>query len=299
MTSPKCIPFRPHDFMYDPIFTVSGPVDHYKAAIAAKMSTAKFQICPIFPNMFSDLPSRPQVQYVRRRTTLKAPPPFKPRLPPEPPDPHLRRQPDVLGADRLKFFCPIVNFPTKEALPYLAFPTYKIEKIPKKIKKPPEGKALTFDVGVETDYRESGAQTDPWEPPYVIVGEGDPEVLKLEFLKWGSGLPAGIHEVQLIERARMKAAWEKVIQPNINDENSLIQFRDYLEALERDEWAFREKEIAEIQELRLQLLENMLKEIHEKSHCRIEMKMNGFIERQNALKDEKLAKIRKQAARGT
>nr|CAH7724054.1 unnamed protein product [Callosobruchus chinensis] len=97
----------------------------------------------------------------------------------------------------------------------------------------------------------------------------------------------------------MKAAWEKVIQPNINDENSLIQFRDYLEALERDEWAFREKEIAEIQELRLQLLENMLKEIHEKSHCRIEMKMNGFIERQNALKDEKLAKIRKQAARGT
>lgn len=26
----------------DPIFTVSGPVDHYKAAIMAKMSAAKF-----------------------------------------------------------------------------------------------------------------------------------------------------------------------------------------------------------------------------------------------------------------
>lgn len=26
----------------DPIFTVSGPVDHYKAAIVAKMSSIKF-----------------------------------------------------------------------------------------------------------------------------------------------------------------------------------------------------------------------------------------------------------------
>ncbi|CAH2019708.1 unnamed protein product [Acanthoscelides obtectus] len=168
----------------------------------------------------------------------------------------------------------------------------------KKIKKAATAKTLTFDVGTETDYRESGAQTDPWEPPYVVVGDGDPEVLKLEFLKWGSGLPAGVREVQLIERARMKAAWEKVIQPNVNDENSLVQFRDYLEALERDEWAFREQEIAEVQELRLQLLENMLDEIHEKSHTRTEMKMNSFIERQNALKEEKLSKIRKQAARG-
>ncbi|CAH2016773.1 unnamed protein product [Acanthoscelides obtectus] len=299
MASARCMPFRPHDFMYDPIFTVSGPADHYKAAIAAKMSTAKFQICPIFPNMFSDLPSRPRVQYVRRRPTLKAPPPFKRRLPSEPTDPRLQRQPDVLGKDRLKFFCPIINFPTKEALPYVAFQTYKIERIPKKekIKKAATAKTLTFDVGTETDYRESGAQTDPWEPPYVVVGDGDPEVLKLEFLKWGSGLPAGVREVQLIERARMKAAWEKVIQPNVNDENSLVQFRDYLEALERDEWAFREQEIAEVQELRLQLLENMLDEIHEKSHTRTEMKMNSFIERQNALKEEKLSKIRKQAAR--
>lgn len=50
-----------------------------------------------------------------------------------------------------------------------------------------------------------------------------------------------MHEVRLIERARMKAAWEKVIQPNIKEPNSVIQFRDYLEALERDEWAFREQ----------------------------------------------------------
>lgn len=63
----KCFSYRPHDYIYDPIFTVSGPTDHYKAAIAARMSIAKFQICPIFPNMFSDLPQYPRVQYVRRK----------------------------------------------------------------------------------------------------------------------------------------------------------------------------------------------------------------------------------------
>ncbi|KAJ8936325.1 hypothetical protein NQ318_007174 [Aromia moschata] len=104
-------------------------------------------------------------------------------------------------------------------------------------------------------FRESSAQTIPWEPPYVLMEEGDPEILKLDFLKWGnklyedmllvsgSGLPAGMHEVELIERARMKAAWEKNMKPNANDPSSLKQFRDYLEALERDEWAFREQSI--------------------------------------------------------
>lgn len=67
MPSTTCFPYRPHDYIYDPIFTVSGPTDHYKAAIAARMSTAKFQICPIFPNMFSDLPHYPRMQMVARK----------------------------------------------------------------------------------------------------------------------------------------------------------------------------------------------------------------------------------------
>ena len=50
-----------------------------------------------------------------------------------------------------------------------------------------------------------------------------------------------MHEVRLIERARMKRAWENTVKPDINDESSLQRFRDYVEALERDEWAFREK----------------------------------------------------------
>ncbi|KAG5880181.1 hypothetical protein JTB14_001671 [Gonioctena quinquepunctata] len=294
MATSHCFPYRPHDYMYDPIFTVSGPIDHYKAAMVARMSTAKFQICPIFPNMFSDLPNHPRIQLVRRRAT-PAPPYKDPKTRPRAHDPALHRQPDVLGADRLKFFCPIVNFPPKDALPHQQIVTFKIEKVAKKKSATTDAKKMDFHM--ETDYRDSSAQTDPWEPPYKIIGNGNPEILKLSFLNWGSGLPAGMHEVRLIERARMRASWEKAIEPDIKNDQSLEHFRDYLEALERDEWAFREQEITEIQELRMQLLEKMLNEIHEKSQTRAELKMKNFAAKKEAEKMEQLTKIRKKTAR--
>lgn len=100
MPSVKCFPYRPHDYMYDPIFTVSGPTDHYKAAGIAKMSTTKFQICPIFPNMFSDLPHYPRVQYVRRKQAPLLS--YREKLEGlrKLDDPFLHRIPQVIGADR-------------------------------------------------------------------------------------------------------------------------------------------------------------------------------------------------------
>lgn len=99
MRSSKCFPYRPHDYMYDPIFQVSGPTDHYKAALVAEMSAAKFQICPIFPNMFSDLPHYPRVQLVKRRTappmSYKEKKTYIKNF-----DPALHKKPDILGADR-------------------------------------------------------------------------------------------------------------------------------------------------------------------------------------------------------
>lgn len=200
--------------------------------------------------------------------------------------------------NRYKFFCSIINFPPKEGLPHQYYPTFKIEKVEKKIaKKTVQENHTAISVLVETKYRESSAQTHPWQPPYTVIGEGDPELLKLDFLKWTCGLPAGMQEIRLIERSRMRAAWEKAIEPQIDDEQSLVRFRDYLEALERDEWTFREKEINEIQELRLQLLENMLNEIHEMSKTRTEMKMKHFIEKKEAEKEFLLQKIRKKTTR--
>lgn len=63
--------------------------------------------------------------------------------------------------------------------------------------------------------------------------------MTLAHLTWGHGLPAGVHEVQVINRMRIKRAWEAILPPmdtpaNIKMRNSIIT------ALEIDEWAFRE-----------------------------------------------------------
>lgn len=50
--------------------------------------------------------------------------------------------------------------------------------------------------------------------------------------------------------------------------------------------------------MRLELLEKMLNEIHQKSKKRTQMKLQNFIAIKQAERDEQIAKIRKKAARG-
>ncbi|KAK5637774.1 hypothetical protein RI129_000045 [Pyrocoelia pectoralis] len=262
---------RPNDYLYDPLFTVSGEKDYYKAAMAAKLSSAKYAICPIFPNMFSDLPHQPRQVIVMRKTNSV--PQFE-QLP------QLNKSVDIHGVDRYKFFhC--VTTPK-----YVFTPPSSPQKSTRKRNKI-----------VQTKYRESSAQTIPWQPSnYIITDDSNPELLMLDFLKWGSGLPAGMHEVRLIERARMKRAWENSLPP-VTDEASLEKRRALTEAMERDEWAFREQEIQDIQDLRLQLLVEMLNELHTKSHVRTEMKLKSFCKTKLAEKDEKLKTLRRNADR--
>lgn len=51
-----------------------------------------------------------------------------------------------------------------------------------------------------------------------------------------------MHELRLIERARMKRKWEQSMPP-ITGPESLNKRRMIIEAIERDEWAFREQVI--------------------------------------------------------
>ena len=68
--------------------------------------------------------------------------------------------------------------------------------------------ARTRTVATQTLYRESEAQTDPYTPD-VLVPEGhNPDLLTLADFKWGAHLPAGLFEIELIEKARAKRAWE-------------------------------------------------------------------------------------------
>ena len=65
----------------------------------------------------------------------------------------------------------------------------------------------------QSTYRESEAQTDPYTPAYVVPEGTDPEVLMLEHLKFGEGLPAGAREVEKIEQARAKRHLEANLPP--------------------------------------------------------------------------------------
>ena len=60
----------------------------------------------------------------------------------------------------------------------------------------------------------------------------------------GRGLPAGLAEVEMIDRARMKRAWEAQLPPLDSGDASLLEKRRrMMEEMEREEWAFREREI--------------------------------------------------------
>lgn len=69
----------------------------------------------------------------------------------------------------------------------------------------------------------------------------------LKFLKFfasppGRGLPAGQAEVEMIERAREKRAWEAAL-PLLTDTTHFEKRRKMMNEMERKEWAFREQEI--------------------------------------------------------
>ena len=58
----------------------------------------------------------------------------------------------------------------------------------------------------------------------------------------GRGLPAGQAEVEMIERAREKRAWEDTLH-SLSDTSQFEKRRRMMNAMERKEWAFREQEI--------------------------------------------------------
>lgn len=68
-------------------------------------------------------------------------------------------------------------------------------------------------------------------------------------------------EVEMIERARDKRAWEASLPP-LTDQDQINKRRMMMEAREKHEWELREKQIQEIQNARLEVLQNMLGEFN-------------------------------------
>ena len=128
-------------------------------------------------------------------------------------------------------------------------------------------------AGTQSDYRESEAQTAPYTPEaflparpstrqralcaahHVPGNAGEPEVLTLRNgdLNDDAGAPLGAADVDRIERARAKRAFEASL-PHLSDIASLRLRRELMEQWEEAEWAEREREIARAQEERLVVL---------------------------------------------
>ncbi|XP_040451739.1 cilia- and flagella-associated protein 91 isoform X2 [Falco naumanni] len=199
--------------------------------------------------------------------------------------------PEVSGRNRYKYFArPIVPsnklFPLNGAYtmantePYV-YPATADSKV--------FGPKLRT-LGTQTDYRDGEAQTDPYSPEYVIPSGSVPELLTLATLTWGRGLPAGLAEVEMIERAREKRAWEATL-PAMDNASQIMKRRKMMDDMERKEWAFREQEIEKLQEVRLVILKKLLQR-REENQTELDAKhLDDHWQNHQKAKEEKIKKI--------
>lgn len=131
-------------------------------------------------------------------------------------------------------------------------------------------------VATQSVYRESEAQTLPYSPDYVLPDQTSdkqralmdkyhtdiPEVLTLQKMKFGQGLPIGLAELNRIDKLREKRAFEAQLPP-LHDLEQLPRRKAMMEAWEHKEWAEREEEIRRLQEERLELLARAIEQREE------------------------------------
>uniref|UniRef100_A0A8C9F4W1 Cilia- and flagella-associated protein 91 n=1 Tax=Pavo cristatus TaxID=9049 RepID=A0A8C9F4W1_PAVCR len=144
--------------------------------------------------------------------------------------------------------------------------------------------------GTQTDYRDGEAQTDPYSPEYVVPSGSVPELLTLATLTWGRGLPAGLAEVEMIERAREKRAWEAAL-PAMDSASNIAKRRKMMDEMERKEWAFREQEIEKLQEIRLEVFKKLLQRREAKQNELDAKRLDDRWQNHQKAKEEKIKKI--------
>ncbi|KAJ3591863.1 hypothetical protein NHX12_006994 [Muraenolepis orangiensis] len=294
-------PQRVYDYLYDPVHTVSGEADHAKSGRRAYASVERLRKVPEFKSMFSSLPHHPR--YGLQFSTVDPVPASIDRrwrghaeqrsvLPGT--QPGVREQPcDVTAADRWKFF-------TRPDIPFAHHLPPEVLFAPLTLSSPTSGGdeqappgSHRRTVGVQTDYRDGECQTDPYSPEYVVrPGTPQPELLTLASLTWGRGLPAGLAEVEMIERARVKQAWEASLPP-LDDLSQLEKRRRMMEAMDTVEWAFREEEIHKLQEARLAALRDLLSQRDRAQAHTTAQRLDHNMARHQRDKDTKLSKIRR------
>ncbi|CAI9532697.1 unnamed protein product [Staurois parvus] len=173
---------RTYDFLYDPLYTVSSEKDHVQTAYRTHVSYDRVQRVPEYPTMFSELVHHPRHTL---RLQLKDPvPPFIDRqwrgrgeqrmlalkqLAGSQPSFSTPLQQadheDVSGRNRYKYFeRPLIPFSQQVPTNVLLAGSWR-ERSPRPERVPTP---LVRTVGIQTDYRDSEAQTDPYSPEFVV-----------------------------------------------------------------------------------------------------------------------------------
>ncbi|KAJ3033926.1 Cilia- and flagella-associated protein 91 [Rhizophlyctis rosea] len=277
-------PSRPHDYLYDANYTVSSRKDHVKALL--KSQTHDVMINPSFNNMFSSLRNYPSTQYTLRAHHLPL------YLGQDRRPPNGTGQADVAGVDRFKFFRrPVVPYVPSLGgqVVYARRPAPVVARA--REVRVEEGGVRT--VAVQTIYRESEAQTDPYSPPYTLPPNTQPpELLALATLTFGAGLPAGLAELEMIERARAKRAWEASL-PKVVDQESFEKRLRMMEEMELREWREREDEIRRLQNHRLEILKRVIARREQENEALNNERIEKMWQRKLQERDALLEKIQR------
>ncbi|KAJ8704049.1 hypothetical protein PYW07_013343 [Mythimna separata] len=286
---------RSHDYLYDSAFIVSGARDYARTAFRAAMASSQVILQPVYNTMFSDQRKRPRINVVYYPNC---------RLPEHMDrsyNAYLNRQedakkmptPELSGKDCFKFTAmPKTVMPIPTTTPDFRPNTPTIAL-------PPPGKPR--NRGTQSVFRESSAQTRPWQPDGKPAEQCQetPEVLYLDSLEWGPGstfrlgdLPADFHTTEIINKMRHARAWMDLVEggkyPRWMKKRDAI-----IDDVVVKDWLFRQAEIDELQNIRLELLHRLQAEQRQKQCNRTSQKLAKLWHNKKQEMDRKVNNIRK------
>lgn len=147
------------------------------------------------------------------------------------------------------------------------------------------------EMGIQTIYRESEAQTVPYAPEYFVPEGKDPEILLLQTLTHDKGLPVGPKEILMIENARRKQDLESNLPP-FTDEASLMFRKRLMEFQELREFRVREAEMDRNREERLATLEAHLRDRDEANDFLVSQRLESTRQSKMQEKERAVQKLR-------
>nr|XP_049703981.1 cilia- and flagella-associated protein 91 isoform X1 [Helicoverpa armigera]XP_049703982.1 cilia- and flagella-associated protein 91 isoform X2 [Helicoverpa armigera] len=286
---------RCHDYLYDSAFIVSGARDYARTAFRAAMASAQVVLQPVYDCMFSEISLRPRMQVVYHPNC---------RLPN-----HVDRSYEgYLNRVEEAKNVPTPEFSGKDSYKYTAAPK-KVMSLPSTTPdfRPntpiclPQGPTKPRHRGTQSMFRESSAQTVPWQPDGKAAEncEETPEVLFLDKLEWGPGspyrvgdLPADFYTTAIINKMRHARTWMELVESG-----KFPRWMKKRDAIINDvvmkDWMFREAEIDELQDIRLELLHRLQAEQREKQANRTSTKLAKLWALKKHEMERKVSHIRK------